>query len=251
MQGLEMRSVISLLVLLWSTKSTQCLEQVKNWATCSSSDYQAMSSLRIEPGRTLCPLPTDWSPWLQEPFCLDPEDQEPGPPDCVFTSAEFRGNQGLSIITTPDLAASMVEYLDDSRVSSQLRQHIIDGGQNGKNRTAAYVIKDMPGRGKGAVAKHKILKHQTVMVGFPVLIVRLDFLNDGRYNERQQRLMMRKALRRLDPRQQESIMALARSTGGDPILDILRTNGFGIEIGGAQHLALFVDGSVRILPGLL
>ncbi|KAL2268292.1 hypothetical protein VTJ83DRAFT_3138 [Remersonia thermophila] len=209
-----------------------------------------MSKLQSDPHHSTCPTPTDFSPWLQQPFCLDPADSDDsGPPDCVFTSASFRGNQGVSIITTPELAASMVEYLDDSQVSAELKWHMINDEQLNGNKTRGYTIRDMPGRGKGAVAIRKLARHETVMVGFPAFIVRLDFLNDGRYTERQQRLMMKKAVHQLHPEQQRSIMSLARSTGGEPILDVLRTNGFGIDIGGAQHLAVFVDGSVcRLVP---
>ncbi|KAK4235342.1 SET domain-containing protein 5 [Achaetomium macrosporum] len=81
------------------------------------------------------------------------------------------------------------------------------------------------------------------MVGFPVLLVRLDFVNGDRYSRRQKRIMMETGVRQLPRQQQAAIMALQRNTGGEPILDILRTNGFGIEIGEAQYLALFTEGS--------
>jgi hypothetical protein len=82
------------------------------------------------------------------------------------------------------------------------------------------------------------------MVGFPVLVIRLEFINGDGYTRRQKRLMMEASVRQLPPKQQRSIASLARSTGGEPILDAMRTNGFGIEIEGVQHLALFIDGSV-------
>ena len=82
------------------------------------------------------------------------------------------------------------------------------------------------------------------MIGFPVLVIRLDFINEDRYTQRQKRLMMEAAVKRLPSEQQKAIAALARSTGGEPILDALRTNGFGMELEGIQHLALFIDGSV-------
>lgn len=178
---------------------------------------------------------------------MDPNSEDDDvslPADCVFTLATFRGNQGISLITTPDLAASLTEHLDDSRVSPRLKRQMSSSGEHQPDDTAAYEIKDFPGRGKGLVAKHGFAKHDIVMAGFPALVIRLDFINEDRYTLRQKRRMMERSVSRLPPQQKKSIMALARSTGGDPIMDALRTNGFGVEIEGVQHLALFTDGSV-------
>jgi hypothetical protein len=108
-----------------------------------------------------------------------------------------------------------------------------------------YEIRDVPGHGKGLVAKHGIAKYDIVMTGFPVFVIRLDFINEDRYTPRQGRRMMEKGVAQLPLPQKKTIMALARNTGGDPIMDVLRANGFGVEIDGIHHLAFFVDGSVR------
>jgi hypothetical protein len=167
------------------------------------------------------------------------------PADCVFTLATFRGNQGISLITTPDLAASLAGYLDDSDISPRLRRQLSDSGAHQQEDTTTYEVRDIPGRGKGLVAKHGIAKYDIVMAGFPVLVIRLDFINEDHHTPRQKRRMMERSVAQLPPAQKKSIMALARNTGGDPIMDVLRTNGFGVEIEGVQHLALFTDGSVR------
>jgi hypothetical protein len=123
-------------------------------------------------------------------------------------------------------------------------------GQNCEKEKATYEIRDLLGRGKGVVAKRGFAEHETIMTGFPVLVIRLDFINGDRYTERQKRSMMNRSVRQLSPEQKKSILSLARSTGGEPILDAIRTNGFGIEIEGTQHLALFTDGSVSRPPPL-
>ncbi len=194
-------------------------------------------------GLATCTLEGEWSPWSQKPLCPKPEEEDDSiPPDCVFTFAAFRGNQGVSIITTPDLAASITESLDDSRLPPDLRNKL--PLNLGRSDSAAYEIVHLPGRGKGVVAKRKFTKQETVMIGFPVLVIKLDFINEDRYTQRQKRLMMEAAVKQLPSEQQKAIAALARSTGGEPILDALRTNGFGMELEGIQHLALFIDGSV-------
>ena len=91
------------------------------------------------------------------------------------------------------------------------------------------------------------------MVGFPVLLVRMDFINDDHYTQRQKHQMVKAGVSQLPTVQKQAVMALARSTGGEPILDAIRTNGFGVEVDGVQHLALFTDGSVSktlfLIPG--
>lgn len=222
---------------------TSCLSHTQDWTVCSSDTIGGSSILR--PVEGTCPLANNWLPWSQEPFCLEPgDDDSSAPADCVFTLATFRGNQGISLITTPDLAASLTEQLDDSHVSPRLKRQLSSPGEHQQDNTTAYEIKDFPGRGKGLVAKYGFAKHDVVMAGFPVLVIRLDFINEDRYTLRQKRLMTKRSVTQLPPEQKKSIMGLARSTGGDPIMDALRTNGFGVEIEGVQHLALFTDGSV-------
>ncbi|KAK4033058.1 hypothetical protein C8A01DRAFT_50298 [Parachaetomium inaequale] len=152
-------------------------------------------SLILQSNDERCPLASDWSPWSHQPVCLEAQaaedhDSESVSADCVFTLATFRGNQGISVITTPDLAISLAEYFDDSRVSPGLRGQLARTGQNREDEKAAYELRDLPGRGKGVVAKRGFAERETIMVGFPVLVIRLDFINGDHYPERQKRSMM-------------------------------------------------------------
>ncbi|KAK0702557.1 hypothetical protein B0T21DRAFT_321423 [Apiosordaria backusii] len=84
------------------------------------------------------------------------------------------------------------------------------------------------------------------MVGFPVLIVRLEFINGDRYSAKNKRKMLDVAVAQLPRETRKKVEGLARSNPSnkkDWIVDVLRTNGFGIEIAGEGHLALFVEGS--------
>jgi hypothetical protein len=219
----------------------------RDWTTCSR--HALAESVLSRQGRGTCSRADDWTPWSQQPFCPDSvNDDDSGPADCVFTLATFRGNQGVSLITTPQLAAGLVEYLDDAHLSPRIRPQLSASEQQSREGSAAYDIRNLPGRGKGLVAKHRVARHETVMVGFPVLIIRLDFINGERYSQRQKRVMMETSVRQLPAEQQSAIASLARNTGGERILDALRTNGFGIDVEGVQHLALFIDGSVSNLP---
>ncbi|KAK4161892.1 SET domain-containing protein 5, partial [Cladorrhinum sp. PSN259] len=87
------------------------------------------------------------------------------------------------------------------------------------------------------------------MLGFPVLVVRLDFINGERYTSRQKTEMLEEAVDRLGEGVKSEVLKLAQSPEGPRsksdgvILDILKTNGFGIDVAGVQHLGLYVEGS--------
>ncbi|KAK5661804.1 hypothetical protein OQA88_9906 [Cercophora sp. LCS_1] len=199
----------------------------------------------------VCPPPTTSSPnpWSHPPHCPPPTNTAVGgdvPDDCVFTYSTFRNNQGVSLITTPELAASVASYLDDTAVPLKFQSHPSSPQahpsiQNKKDD--GYVVRSLPGRGKGVIAKRAYQKHEIVMVGYPTLLVRLDFLNGERFSQKAQGDMLREAVARLPESTRRDVLALAKSTGGEPIRDAIRTNAFGIEIEGVNHMALFVEGS--------
>ncbi len=90
---------------------------------------------------------------------------------CVFTFTSFRGGHGVSLIVTPEMAASIVNSLDDSIVPVHLRDHPSSPLQDNKTGLA-YEVKDMPGRDRGVMAVRKIRNWETTMVGFPSIIAR-------------------------------------------------------------------------------
>ncbi|KAK4172731.1 hypothetical protein QBC36DRAFT_196300 [Triangularia setosa] len=192
----------------------------------------------LSPSNLTCPLESDGTFWYPTPWCPIPSDgYESGPPDCIFTTPHIR-NQGLSIITFPPLAASLISpALDDSLVPPSFRRY---------NSSEKWTIAPLPSRGLGLVATGSFKQHETIMVGFPVLIVRLDFINGDRYSAKNKRKMLDVAVGNLPEQTRRQVEGLARSNLGnkkDWIVDVLRTNGFGIEVAGEAHLALFLEGS--------
>ncbi|KAK1753029.1 hypothetical protein QBC47DRAFT_304211 [Echria macrotheca] len=193
-------------------------------------------------------LPAPSLPWSHAPFCPPPSNPNIGgevPDDCVFIVTTFRASQGLSLVTTPDLASSIVSFLDDGFVSVRLRDHPSvsqrqqdtstekHDGRNGMG----YTVKPLPGRGKGVLATRRFAKHETVMVDFPALLVRFDFLNSERFDPSAQRGMLERAVRRLPRETRDAII------GTDVVRDVIQTNAFGVEIEGVNHMALFLHGS--------
>ncbi|KAK3984254.1 hypothetical protein QBC44DRAFT_388955 [Cladorrhinum sp. PSN332] len=182
--------------------------------------------LHLPPPLQTCPLPSNPNPWSLQPLCPQPH--------CIFTSLPFRSSQGISLITLPHLAASLIPTLSHPYIPPS---------------TVPWEITPLPGRGLGLLAKTKIKKHDQIMFGFPVLVVRLDFINGGRYTSKQKRRMLEEAVDRLGEEMKGKVLGLARSPEAGrnerdgPILDILKTNGFGVDVDGVQHLGLFVEGS--------
>ncbi|KAI2778045.1 SET domain-containing protein [Daldinia loculata] len=217
--------------------------------TCSLDFHGSILGRRQE--SLTCPPPIDeesaidtgtWEPWKCRPYCIEPlPGDAPGPQFCVYTFEPFRGDQGLSVITMPVLAASMVDALDDSVVPPKLRDHL-SSSLAAEGSSPAYVIKDIPGKGKGLVARRQIRKWDVVLVDYPVMLAHLGLFDVVGPELRED--ILDRALRQLPEEQQGEILSLARSTGGETVEDILRTNIFGVELGiEIPHLGLLPIGS--------
>ncbi|KAI6277990.1 hypothetical protein MCOR03_000122 [Pyricularia oryzae] len=201
-----------------------------------------------------CPLPinhtaakteADWAPWSKQPVCFQPV-HKPNTTDpyCLYTHPTFR-NHGISVITTPGLAAALTSSLDDGIVPRHQRDHPSSpmSAQQRSSGALAYEIRDLPGRGKGLVATRPIRRWETVVVQFPSLVVLMDFW-EAVESPKQSRRLLNRALKQLPAEEKGRILALARTGGFESqVEDVLRTNIFGVDVGGAFHMGLFVEGS--------
>ena len=210
----------------------------------------------MQDGLGTCPRPIDparssqkadwWSPWSFPPYCVKPAKVGDYAPEyCLYTSATFRGSHGVSIITTPDLAASLVDSLDDSLVPDQHRHHPSSFIDPKNASDLPYDVHDLPGMGKGVLARKGIAKWGIVMVDWPVLMLPMDY--QKYFTVHQRRALLGRAIQQLPRAQQDAVLALAHSTGGELIEDILQTNIFGVELEGESYMGLFPQGSVRVI----
>ncbi|KAL2256493.1 hypothetical protein VTK26DRAFT_1588 [Humicola hyalothermophila] len=234
------------LIVLQLVVPGSCLDDNHDSAICTwniGAGFPSMRQVETYESWETCPPVGNQVQWSQPPTCLEQRDEqdeeEDSPVDCVFTLATYRHHRGISIITTPDLSGSLAAHLDDSILSPELRINL----SRPVRPELPYEIQDIRGRGKGLIATRDISKYETIMIDFPALVVRLGFINEEQHTQRQKRRLMQKGVSQLPAARKGAVMGLARSRGGDLILDILQTNGFGIEIGGVQHLALFPEGS--------
>lgn len=239
----------ALLLLFLASLTTPVLaETLKNAPqTCSWASY----GYPLQPGADTCPEPIDqraasrkgdWTPWSDRPWCVKGADS---PHYCVYTHRPFRGGAGLSLVMKPEYAASIVPSLDDTILPISIRDHPSSEIRGEANKDdLPYEIVDLPGRGKGTIAKRKIKALEIVLVDHPAMILPMNYHNELTDDEQDQ--ILERSFEQLPEKKQEEIMALARSTGGDPndpLPDILRTNIFGIEIKGEMHMGLFPGAS--------
>ena len=192
-----------------------------------------------------CPIPVDeytafhsdqWSPWSHRPDCNNPIDDY-SPQYCLYTDDTFRGEQGISVLTTAELAASMADSLDDANIPPEFRGFLV-GGMD----VAPYRITDIPGRGKSTVATRRIKAWETILIGYPALIT-INDMEGASYDEIME--MLQRAVDQLRPNARETMYSLAQSTGDNSIVrDVIMTNSFGLEVGGVKHMAVFPTTSV-------
>ncbi|KAI0107952.1 SET domain-containing protein [Hypoxylon sp. NC0597] len=242
-----MHGLLSTMGFLRRSPSTMCrvaflaifhphptLTYVLDPSTCSSPSYHSL--IAEHHGPPTCPLPVDeesaidtgsWAPWKRRPYCVEPFMQDSdvsGPQFCVYAFEPFRGDKGLSIVTTPVLAATVVNSLDDSVVPQKLRDHPSSSLAVEGRDSPAFAIREVPGKGKGLVAQREIRKWDVVLVDYPAMLAHIDLFDVVGAETRQD--LLERALRQLPEKQQGELLSLARAHGVE----------VGIEI---PHLGLF------------
>ncbi|KAF2682099.1 SET domain-containing protein [Lentithecium fluviatile CBS 122367] len=151
--------------------------------------------------------------WSYDPYCVSgPQRQY-----CVRTNKHFRASNGLSIIATPKAAEAA------SRTFEFARKEPFDSGT--KHR---YEVQDVPGKGKGLVAKRAIKKGSRIMLDSPRIIAssRLPF-HVGPAEGLQ---LLSVAVERLPRADKELVTSLDKGLGGTGVDDVLKTNSFACQI---------------------
>ena len=178
--------------------------------------------------------PSSWSPWTHRPYCADTR-------YCVFTNSMFRGNHGVSIITTSEIAAGspdLLAKLSTGRIASPAPDP----------PEAPYTMRDIPGKGKGLFATRRIARGEVFMEDYPSVLADAEF--PGKVRRDQGQLLLQRAIGQLA--QADEVLALARSstTGAPAQEDVMRTNTFAITVGQRTRMALFpkISVSFHVLP---
>ncbi|TDZ24884.1 SET domain-containing protein 5 [Colletotrichum orbiculare MAFF 240422] len=199
--------------------------------------------------RQTCSLPFDprrsspssaWPRWTHRPVCSS-SSAKTKPQLCAFVKTDFRGESGLLVLTTPEVAAgdgSMVEDFDTNWVYA---------GPPAATPASPppYEVKEIPGKGLGVVANAAIRAGEVVMREYPRILqtASADVLEGPERGEVM--WVLEEGFVRLPREDQARIFDLARSTGGHPVEDVIRTNTFGVTFNNVTHHGLF-PGIARI-----
>ncbi|KAM9874967.1 hypothetical protein VDGL01_10949 [Verticillium dahliae] len=231
--------------IAWSNTSTQC-----RWHIAPPLAQQE----RME-----CPLPLgdpqkagdNVDPWTHELSCVYARSEQGTPSGqakaayCLFAHHTFRGNHGLSITTSPEIAADIVASgaLEDMEDSWDWERRIFTPGPVVTDKGPSYAVKDLPGRGKGVIAQRTIRQGEILMLDHPAVLVASDFSSQMQPEMRE--TFFRRALSQLPRDTQKRLVNLARSDGADPltpVYDIVTTNTCGVFLGdNVAHIGLFPE----------
>ncbi|KAK4238620.1 mannose-6-phosphate isomerase [Achaetomium macrosporum] len=175
--------------------------------------------------------PSAWHPWTHKPHCIPASDT----PWCVFTDAAH----GLSMITTPDEAAGALHpqthlfFGDDADDGALFSFSAPEKMKLLKQRGRPYEVRDIPGKGKGAVATQRIGRGEVVLVDTVSVLAAVEYPADVLREEVQE--LLRVAAERLG--EPGRVMGLAKQG----MEDVMLTNSFGVTLGGKEYMGLFAD----------
>lgn len=195
--------------------------------------------------------PLTYHPWTHPPHCIpSPSSPNPNSPPfyCVYTNA----HHNLSIITTPDEASTTLNPL----------RHPLTAPFFAPDKLMLprpYEVRDVPGKGKGAVATRRIGKGMAVLVEGVRVLAGVEYPADvGRVEVR---VLLGEAVGRLGA--PGEVLGLVRGGGrkggngeeeeegegdgvGGVMEDVMVTNSFGVVVGGKEYMGLFVDAAVSL-----
>lgn len=206
-----------------------------------------------------CPLPVDdtastsfllqHTPWSHRPLCTGPQ------PACVYALGDSSSTKGgLSLVTTSDAAS------DAAAAAAAAAAHVLL--DETLPSSPPYVIGDIPGKGKSAVATRRIQRGESILAERPLMLARLDLFggdhgeahghhqDDHRHHHHEYASLLNlleTALAQLPEPSQQVVHSLARfrrdgsvdDSDGTLVEDVLRTNGLGVSVGGVAHTGLY------------
>ncbi|KAF2185295.1 SET domain-containing protein [Zopfia rhizophila CBS 207.26] len=175
----------------------------------------------------------DFGPWSYPLVCTGVL-QTLGSKLCVYTNASFGDGRGISIFTTPRIAAEFVTLpaLQDPTA--------LDG--NGINTfSGSWYAEELPGKGVGMLARRNLKPKDRITAYTPALLAHLEDELPTMEREKYFRI----AISQLPAATRDSYLQLATVYGKPQIRvqDIVKANTFQLHIGGQNHLAVFPETS--------
>ncbi|KAJ4342363.1 hypothetical protein N0V87_000981, partial [Didymella glomerata] len=172
-------------------------------------------------------------PWTHQPICTSPLPSIQAPL-CIYTSTAFASGRGISIITTPKVAAELATlpaFTDPTILEND--------GTN--ESTGLWFTSSIPGKGVGTLALHNLSSGTQILRYTPAFLAYLEADLPTLERER----LWSIGISRLPRSTRESFMELMYIYG-DPrvrVQDIVKGNTFQMEVAGVNHLAIFPETS--------
>lgn len=208
--------------------STEVTEELD---TSTSLPSLAFSSLSSAQGSQDPVTDTTHFPWTHTPICTD---FLPSINDklCVYTNASFSNSRGISLFTTPHLANIFVSL--PAFQSPPTQSHI-------NTASGTWTTSTLPGRGIGMLASRDLEFKDRVTAYTPAFLAYLESELPTMERER----FFRTAVQQLPKKTREMYEGLATVYGVESVKyqDVVKANTFQLEVGGANHLAVFPETS--------
>ncbi|KAK1760039.1 N-lysine methyltransferase SMYD2 [Echria macrotheca] len=175
------------------------------------------------------------SPWSFPPACVRSNNTlAESSKLCTYTTSNFRGEHGMSIVTKPVIAAGLSTMLQHPEIPWLEKQR---GFPFLADERDLYEIKSLPGKGFGVVAKSEIPKDTVIMLELPYVV---KISKSTPWDHQGGALgLMRQAAKQLPQRDQDRLLRMARQEKGYILTDIFQTNSFSISVEGVPHAALY------------
>lgn len=152
---------------------------------------------------------------------------------CVYTNSHHEA-RGVSVISTPETAAAMIELLDEKTNSTEA---VLQRAKE-LNYDPPWKVVEMPDKGFGVVATRKIKRYEEIMIDHATLLIDVKFASVVQAFKGYRLLHL--AADQL--RDAESIYSLAQSSelASDEVENVVRTNSFATSLGGQDdHMAVY------------
>lgn len=176
--------------------------------------------------RGAVPVTNISSPWTSQSHCRIGTESF-----CVFSSKDFAGGRGISILTTPDRAASL----------QQLPAFVDAGALAGINEQPSppFEERELPGRGRGLIANKMLHRGDRIFAHTPILM--LDGDSFGDLEKKEWLDLEHAAVDNLPLKTKNMFSALYGRPMVDPVSDRIDTNAFEHELDEARYYFVFPE----------
>lgn len=191
-----------------------------------------------------------WEPWTRPPICSKPR-QRGETPYCIYTHSSLAGSgSGISILTTPNVAAATAPLVDGLDLAWGIASSSgvfpspgvgcrkePDANVRESRSPPPYEVRPIEGKGMGVIANASIPFGELLFRERPVLVDMIS--RPSNVDVQQRRAMLDRALARLSPVDRASVKALSYHRKEHMLEGIMDANTFSITLNGVPHTGLY------------